>query len=89
MLPGRGIDAHDPEPTEVALLSASADKRVLERGVDRFFGGAMELALVGEVPLRAGEQPLSLGPSNRPTFDSRHKRLLTLVSDQWLVASGQ
>ena len=37
VLARRGVDAHHPEPAEVALLAAPADERVLERGVDRLF----------------------------------------------------
>ena len=69
---GGGVDADDPQPAEVALLAAAADERVLERGVDRFFRGAIQLALVGVVALRQPEQLLALGAANRSSFYTRH-----------------
>src|SRR5262249_735839 len=68
-----GVDAHDPQPAEIALLAAAADKRVLERGVDRFFGGAIELALVGVVALRQAQELLALGAPDRSPFYARHQ----------------
>ena len=53
VLARRGVDADDPQAAEVALLAAAADEGVLERGVDRFLRGAIQLALVGVVALGA------------------------------------
>src|SRR4029434_4352233 len=66
------VDAHDPEPAELALLVLAADIRVLRGGVDRLFRGAIELALGLIKPFRTCEQLLSLRTPNRSTFDSRH-----------------
>src|SRR5206468_5987490 len=71
-----GVDADDPQAAEVALLAAPAHERVLERGVDRFFRGAIQLALVGVVTLRQAQQLLPLRPPDRPSFHTRHLELL-------------
>ena len=63
-----GVDADDPQPAEIALLAATADERVLERRVDRFLGGTIQLALVGEISLGQPEQLLALRSSNRSSF---------------------
>ena len=55
-----GVDPHHPQAAEVALLAAAADERVLERGVDRLFRGAIQLALGLVEALRAREQLLPL-----------------------------
>src|SRR5205823_904127 len=59
-------------PAEIALLAAAADERVLQRGVDRFLRGAIQLALVGVVALREPQQLLALGASDRASLHSRH-----------------
>src|SRR5205085_8421076 len=51
VLPCGGVDADDPQPTEVALLAAASHEGVLQRGVDRFFRRAIQLALVGVIAL--------------------------------------
>src|SRR6185437_12758485 len=56
VLARRGVDADDPQTAEVALLAAAADEGVLERGVDRFFRGAIQLALIGVIALRELQQ---------------------------------
>src|SRR5262245_119494 len=66
------VDADDPQPAEIALLPAPADERVLERGIDRFFGGAIQLALVRVIALRKTEQLLPLGPANCSSLYTRH-----------------
>src|SRR5262245_30494633 len=63
-----GVDADDPESPEITLLVPPADERVLECGVDRFFRGAIKLALVRVVTLRKTEELLPLGAPNRPSF---------------------
>src|SRR5437762_968271 len=55
-----GIDADDPQPAEIALLAPAPDERVFQRGVDRLFRRAIQLALVGVVALRQAEQLLAL-----------------------------
>ena len=70
-----GVDAHHPEPAEIALLAAPADERVLERGVDRLFRGAIELALGLVEPFRPGEQLLPLRAPDVSSFYSRHRVL--------------
>src|SRR5947207_14756180 len=72
VLARRRVDADDPQAAEIALLPAAADERVLQRGVDRFFRGAIELALVGVVALRQPEQLLALGAADRASLHSRH-----------------
>ena len=67
-----GIDADDPEAPEVALLAAAADERVLQRGVDRLFRGAIQLALVGVITLRQTKQLLALRAANRSSLDAGH-----------------
>src|SRR5204863_7199149 len=79
MLARRGVDAHDPQPPEIALLAAPADERIFQRGVDRFFRGTIQLALVGVVPFRKAKQLLTLGPPNCSSFDPRHVFSLTLI----------
>src|SRR3989475_5173890 len=71
-----GVDADDPQAAEVAFLAAPAHERVLERGVARFFRGAIQLALVGVVTLRQAQQLLPLRPPDRPSFHTRHLELL-------------
>src|SRR5689334_7750690 len=56
------VDAHDPETAEIAFLAAAADKRVFQRGIDRLFGCAIQLALVGVIPFRQAKQLLALRP---------------------------
>src|SRR5438132_6757791 len=72
MLARRGVDAHDPQPPEIALLAAPADERIFQRGVDRFFRGTIQLALVGVVPFRQAKQLLTLGPPNCSSLHPRH-----------------
>ena len=67
-----GVDAHHPQAAEVALLAAAADERVLERGVDRLFRGAIELALGLVEPFGPAEQLLALRAPYISTFYSRH-----------------
>src|SRR5436190_11044441 len=67
-----GVDADDPQAAEVALLAPAADERVLQRGVDRLFRGAIELALGLIEPFRAAEQLLALRAADVSTFHSRH-----------------
>src|SRR5581483_4525621 len=71
VLPRGGVDADDPEPAEVPLLAAAADVGVLERRVDRFLRGAVQLALVGVVALRQRQQLLALRAANRASLDPR------------------
>ena len=68
MLAGGGVDADDPQAAEVALLAAAADEGVAERGVDRLFRGAIQLALVGVIALRQPKQLLALGAPDRSSF---------------------
>src|SRR6185436_10667376 len=67
-----GVDAHYPETAVLALLVLAADVRVLERGVDRLFGGAIELALRLIEALRTCKQLLSFRAPDCSSFDSRH-----------------
>src|SRR5207245_6194623 len=60
-----GVDADDPQAAEVTLLAAPAHERVLERGVDRLFRGAIQLALVGVVTLRQAQQLLPRSEERR------------------------
>src|SRR5581483_9532006 len=75
------VDPHDPQAAEVALLAAAADERVLQRGVDRFLRGAIQLALVGVVALREPKQFLPLGATDGSSFDAGH------LCDSWVVGS--
>src|SRR5262249_27673732 len=61
-----------PQPPEVALLAAAADEGVLQRGVDRLFRGAIQLALVGVIALRQTKQLLALGAPDCPSLYPRH-----------------
>src|SRR3954451_15633453 len=70
-----GVDAHDPQPAEVALLAAPADEGVLERRVDRLLGRSIQLALGLEEAFRPGKDLLALGAADGSTFDSRHDSL--------------
>ena len=70
----RGVDPHHPQAAEVALLAAAADEGVLERGVDRFFRGPIQLALVGVIALGELQQFLALGSADRSSFYTRHSR---------------
>ena len=79
VLAGGGVDADDPQPAEIALLAAAADERVLERRVDRFFRGAIQLALVGVIALRQAKQLLALGAADCSSFHTRHVDLLKSV----------
>src|SRR5688572_27006031 len=76
-----GVDPDDPQAAEVALLAAAADKRILERGVDRLFRGAIELALVLVEPFGPREKLLTLGAADISSFDSRH-------TSSYLIARG-
>src|SRR5262245_40601410 len=68
-----GVDADDPQTTEVALLAAAADERVLERGIDGFLRRTIQLALGLEEAFRPREKLLALGAADGSTFDSRHR----------------
>ena len=83
ILAGGGVDAHDPQPPEVALLAPAADKRVLERRVDRLFGRAIQLALRGVVPLGPRQQLLALRAPDGSAFHSRH-----VISPRLLVTQS-
>src|SRR4051812_1616072 len=67
-----GVDALDPERAEIALLAAAADEGVLQRGIDRLFRGAIELALGLVKPFGPAQQLLALGAPDVSTFNSRH-----------------
>src|SRR5262249_39422445 len=71
-----GVDPHHPQPAEIALLVAASDEGVLQRGVDRFFRGAIQLALVGVIALRQTKQLLPLGPADCSSLDAWHVELL-------------
>src|SRR5207237_356421 len=71
-----GVDADDPQPAEIALLAAAADERVFQRGVDRLFRGAIQLALVGVVALGQTKQLFPLRSTDRSSFYPRHLVLL-------------
>src|SRR6185503_18256031 len=71
----RRVDADDPQPAEIALLPAPADERVFQRGVDRFFGGAIQFALVRVIALGQPQQLLALGPPDCSSFDAWHRLL--------------
>src|SRR5262245_5357547 len=73
------VEPHDPERPEIALLAAAADERILQRGVDRLFRGAIELALVGVVAFRQPEQLLALRTANCSSFYTRHRCLTFLT----------
>src|SRR5205809_525317 len=75
MLARRGVDAHDPQPAEISLLAAPADEGIFQRGVDRFFRGTIQLALVGVVSFREAKQLLAFGPANCSSFHPRHSSL--------------
>src|SRR4029450_14103528 len=68
-----------PKAAEIAFLATPAHERVLQRGVDRFLGGTIQLALVGEIALRQAEKLLSCGQTNGSPFHARHLLLLTLT----------
>ena len=67
-----GVDAHHPEPAEVALLVLAPDVGVLRRGIDRFLGLAIQLALGLVEALRTRQQFLALGAPDGSAFHSRH-----------------
>src|SRR5256885_1055139 len=75
VLARRGVDAHDPQTSKVALLAAAADERVLERRIDRFFRGAIELALVGVIAFRQTKKLLALRAADCSSFYTRHRLL--------------
>src|SRR5262245_42482209 len=72
VLARRRIDAHDPQPPEIALLATPPDERVLQRSIDRFLSGAIQLALVGVIALRQAQQLLPLRPTDCSSLYTRH-----------------
>src|SRR5262245_30752647 len=89
VLARRGVDALDPERAEIALLAAASDERVLQRGVDRLFRRAIELALGLIEPFGPAQQLLALGTADVSTFDSRHLLPSTFyLLDSSTAASG-
>src|SRR5206468_2561743 len=72
------VDAHHPQTPEIALLAAAADERVLQRRVDRFLRGPVQLALVGVIALREPKQFLALGAPDRSSLYTRHLSLSTV-----------
>src|SRR5262245_61131871 len=77
---GGGVDAHDPQTSEVALLVAAADEGILERSVGRLFRGAIQLALVAEHSFRTAQQLLALLTPDASTLHSWHCGLLKNLS---------
>jgi hypothetical protein len=68
VLARRGVEPDDPQAAEVALLAAAADEGVLERGIDRFLRGAIQLALGLIEALGAREQLLPLRAPDISSF---------------------
>src|SRR5579883_24056 len=68
----RGVDAHDPQRAELALLLLAADVGVLHRLDDRLLGDAEHLASGVVVALRAAEDLLVPTARDDTTFDSCH-----------------
>ena len=66
VLARRGVDPHDPQAAEIALLAPAADERVLERRVDRLLRGAVELALGLVEPLARASSFLRLARRTVP-----------------------
>src|SRR5476649_1044159 len=75
VLAGGRVDADYPQAAEITLLAAAADESVLERRVDRFFRGAIQLALIGVKALGELQQFLALGPPDGSSFYTRHSLL--------------
>src|SRR6059036_3048236 len=55
-----------------SFAKAAADERIFQRGVDRLFRGAIQLALVGVVTLRQPQQLLPLGTADCSSLYTRH-----------------
>src|SRR5262245_39535437 len=72
MLTRGRVDTNDPQSPIFALLVLAADVRVLQRGVDRLFGLAIELALRLIEPFGSVEQLLPFGSPDRSSFNSWH-----------------
>src|SRR5688500_4745249 len=72
VLARRGIDAHDPQAAEVALLAAASDIGIAERLIDRLLRRSVQLALGLVEPLRALEKLLPLRAPYGSSFYSRH-----------------
>src|SRR5262249_38688262 len=68
----RGVDAHDPQPAEAALLALAARVGEVARPVGRFLRELVELALPEEVALGPRQQLLALLAALGAPLDSRH-----------------
>src|SRR4029079_15764252 len=68
----RGVDAHDPERAEVALLEPAVAVGVDARLVERLLGDPVGVALVAVVPARLGEYLLPALSAVGATLDECH-----------------
>ena len=84
-----GVDAHDPQAAEVALLAAAAGVGVVQRLVDGLLGGLIQLALGGVEPLRALQQLLRLARRTVPRL-TRGMVTDSFRSDRcnWITGNG-
>src|SRR5688572_5042016 len=88
MLARGRIDANDPQRAEIAFLAATADERIFERRIDRFFCCAIQLALVRVITFSTREQLLPLRPSYCSSLNPRHSLLPRYpVCGWWLVVA--
>src|SRR4030095_2801267 len=71
-----GVDAHDPEPPEIALLGTAVAGCESHRPLDLLLGDAVELGFREIVPLPPAKDLLSLETTLVSSFDSRHRILL-------------
>jgi hypothetical protein len=85
---GRGVDAHDPQRTELALALLAADVRVLRGLRDRLLGDAIDLATGGVIALRGMEGALVARACGDTTFDSSHGSVSSGVGKQAIEAAG-
>src|SRR5688500_11202944 len=83
VLARRGVDPDDPQPAIIALLLLAADERVLAGGVDRLFGGAIQLALGLVEALGARQQLFTLGAPDRSSLYPWHRCSYLYGSMRW------
>src|SRR5690606_29358490 len=83
---GRGVDAHDPQAAELALLLLAADVRVLLGLGDGLLGDAEDLATGVVVALRELDDFLVTAARRYTTLDSCH--FSVLLRDRAAGAAG-
>src|SRR4029077_12322777 len=84
----RGVDAHDPQRAELALLHAPVAIRILAGLDDRLLGSAIHLAPCVVITLGLAKDLLMPTSSRDAAFDSCHVGTPLAVICGWAAVAG-